>query len=71
MVVGLLHAHPYYPRYIDLPGWQPPAINFDKILGWFFAAVAVVLLASYIIAGERTSDVRRKLWALRSLQAGY
>jgi hypothetical protein len=43
--------HPYYPLDLHLPGWQPLAMPFDKILTVFFTACGVVVGLGWWLTG--------------------
>lgn len=47
------HHHPYYPLDLELPGYVPMTLNFEYILGVFFAAVAAVFILTWLVAGTR------------------
>ena len=44
--------HPYYPTSLKLPGYQPMVVEFDYILGVFFAAVMTVAASTWLISGK-------------------
>lgn len=44
--------HPYYPTKLKLPGYEPMHVEFDYILGVFFAAVATVGALTWLISGS-------------------
>lgn len=50
---GLKHRHPYYPRDLLLPGYQPLVIPFENILLYFFGAFALVLAATWLWTGTK------------------
>lgn len=45
-------AHPYYPRSLEIPNYVPPIHSQSDILTVFFFAIAVLLLASYLIISQ-------------------
>ena len=44
--------HPYYPRDLKLPHYQPNDKSILEILGWLGSGVGVILIVMYIIAGR-------------------
>eukprot|EP00887_Chlorella_sp_A99_P001896 scaffold18.g1896.t1 len=45
--------HPYYPLDVQLPGYVPMTVDFDYILGVFFASVALVSGLTWKLSGRR------------------
>lgn len=52
MAAAQAALHPYYPLDLQLPGWQPLAIPFEKILATFFSACGLVVLGGWALTGE-------------------
>ena len=48
----LLYSHPYYPPALDLPGWQPAVLPYERILGIFFSIAALIAIVSLVYACE-------------------
>jgi cholestenol delta-isomerase len=44
-------SHPYYPTDIELPGFVPPLLRFDYILGVFFSAFIALFLTTWLVSG--------------------
>ena len=42
-------AHPYLPADLELPHYVANTLSMTYILGWFFAAIIVVVVACQII----------------------
>ena len=43
--------HPFYPQSLLLPGYEPLTIPFERILGIFFGASAIVFIAVWLASG--------------------
>ncbi len=43
--------HPYYPTALLLPGYAPPAIPFQQVLAYFFAACGVLFGLTWMLTG--------------------
>lgn len=52
----MLGSHPYYPRDLKLPGYQPATLGFVEILSGF-ALSAAILIATVWIASGRLQNV--------------
>ena len=50
-VAMTLATHPYFPLDLHLPGYVPMQVEFDYILGVFFAAVFLVFAATWWLSG--------------------
>lgn len=50
------HAHPYFPLDLELPGYQPLVIPFERILAIFFGCSALVILGMWFYSGEPAQD---------------
>jgi hypothetical protein len=48
-----MSVHKYYPKDLDLPGFQPAVLRFEVVLAVFFSATAVILCGVYFGTGER------------------
>lgn len=46
--------HPYFPLDLQLPGYVPMQVDFDYILGVFFAAVLAIFAATWKLSGRHT-----------------
>lgn len=47
--------HPFYPTNLKLPGYQAMVVDFDYILGVFFAGVLGVAMTTWILSGTALS----------------
>ena len=43
--------HPYYPRTLVLPGWQPLVLPFEQILAIFFGFAATIGVITWLLSG--------------------
>lgn len=59
-----VHAHPYIPADIELPGYQPHVIPYETILTIFFGGSALVVAAMFYITGRfKYLTTAERLWA--------
>ena len=49
--------HPYYPRDLLLPGYQPLVLPYETILAAFFGAAAVISACVWGASGKSSSPL--------------
>lgn len=55
--------HPYYPKSLLLPGYEPLGIPFEHILAIFFGASAVVFIAVWLASGAHQLSLKNTRFA--------
>lgn len=51
-----VHEHPYYPLGLELPGYQPPTMPFERVLAIFFGGSGLVFLAVLLFTGAMVAS---------------
>lgn len=47
--------HPYFPIDLELPGYAAPAIPFQQVLAYFFAACGTLFAITWLVTGAADS----------------